>query len=553
MRDKWFSLLGLGIIFLGTALQEQAIAEDDLLSILAGPRAQDGAAAQPGDAAAAQPGDAAAAQLRRTPLRGLLSVLNAEQNIFFGFLEAKEWDKALYQWGSAFADSSFAKTPNGQAFYAWLIAKNGLTLLGLERLLSIASPETIAKDLESEWKSVVPSNHEVWSNVRPSLWQNIWTQWYGSAVEVRVRGRDLIIGEKSEEIKDLLSKAQPNSPEYAWLVWQLTIGFSAKDPGRSAQSLAHLMKVKNGPVGDDLMNLTAARVLYQNGFLDAAIKYYEKIQKNSDYWLDAQEEIGWSYLRKGQPQNTVAVTQTLASKHFVKMAGPEALFLRSLAQLKICDYTSVAQSLNQFREVFKPRALAMIKLSHGEAKETVRKLSERMQLGSIKTADLGRDWEELPRMVTRDHLLKQQASYEARLKAESAIAGQLYAQSLSGGSATIGFQGDLEKFRLSIDQVYSQAKGEFDGRIKQLAEEEAAEIQRILLKMQIVEAEVLQQSSLADRIVKTGKGKEDEKIGSTGAKGQDLLVFKTDSELWFDELSNYKVDVKGACQASKKR
>ena len=39
----------------------------------------------------------------------------------------------------------------------------------------------------------------------------------------------------------------------------------------------------------------------------------------------------------------------------------------------------------------------------------------------------------------------------------------------------------------------------------------------------------------------------EDKKGTTGAKGTHTLSFPADTEVWFDEIGHYKVDVKKAC------
>jgi hypothetical protein len=57
---------------------------------------------------------------------------------------------------------------------------------------------------------------------------------------------------------------------------------------------------------------------------------------------------------------------------------------------------------------------------------------------------------------------------------------------------------------------------------------------------------------MADTLAKnSASDKVDVKKGTTGAKGQETLKFAADDELWFDEISNYKVDVKKACHAKR--
>jgi hypothetical protein len=84
-------------------------------------------------------------------------------------------------------------------------------------------------------------------------------------------------------------------------------------------------------------------------------------------------------------------------------------------------------------------------------------------------------------------------------------------------------------------------------RVKELAKEEVFETKEILHKLHIVEAEVIQQVSLADKIAKNAKGT-NEKKGVTGYKGTaDAMKYPAEDEVWFDEISNYRIDIKKAC------
>jgi hypothetical protein len=63
--------------------------------------------------------------------------------------------------------------------------------------------------------------------------------------------------------------------------------------------------------------------------------------------------------------------------------------------------------------------------------------------GEVKLSELGKDAASLPRFVTRDSGLLQNVMTEKAMEAEAKLAGELYARSLTGGTATVGFQGRL--------------------------------------------------------------------------------------------------------------
>lgn len=486
----------------------------------------------------------------KTPLRKMFGSTTAEQNIFLNYYEKGDMEKALFQWAPAFSRAEFAKTENGRALRSLLLFQNGLQLTGLEQLLSISSPDQIHPSLIQIWRQVAREDHPVWNQLWLEKWHPGWTKVFGVNLEIRVVSKNLNGFKDLDKIKGLLSQSKPGTLERNLLQWQLVLGLSTQDTGKAAQALAHLMKQEKLPVGKDLMDITAARMLYQNGYLDASIKYYEKIPKASDYWLESQEEMAWGYMRKGQAQDAIAITQILNEPSLVWLSGPEASFLRSLAQLKVCDYRGVVQTLNSFKDNFKARTAALLKISKDANTPEVAELINLRAQGEISYGKMGPVVKKLPRWALRDIYLGYLANFHSGLKTESEKAGQLYTRSLSQGSDRVGFQADTERIKQSVAQRAAGVKSAMISRVQSLAKEEVEETQNILSKLQIVEAEMLQQSSMVDRLAKNSKkGAPTELKGRKTAAAKYQIEFPDSDEVWFDELSNYNVDLKGGCEA----
>lgn len=523
---------------LANASETAAGQEDELLNILGG---------QGPSAAKAKDGESLLARAIKTSQ----GKVTAEQNIFLQFFDSGDFEKSLYQWPAAFDGSAFAKTPSGQALNALVLFKNGIQVTSLEMLLAIQNPKQIDEYILQKWREAAPDNAPVWAAINTATWNNGWTEVFGIGAEVRVRGRQVYTADQSELVKELIKKTQIDTRERAWLSWQLVIALAqGDDAGIAGKALALLMKAPNNPVSQDLMTMTAARLLFQNGFLDAASNYYQKVPKSSDYWFDAQEELAWAQIRKGEPQNAIAITKTLVAPAFSSQVGPEPFFLRSLAQLKVCDYPSVVGTLNTYRERFKPRATELTKLTESANTPAVVRLIERLKKGPAKLTDLGTDAALLPRFVTRDSALLQNVLTEKALEGESKLAGELYARSLSGGTAQVGFQARLEAFKKAVETRTTAARSATYGRVKSLAAEEIDEISAMLQKLHIVEAELLQQISISDRVISATQGRTSSKMGTTGSQAKDKVWFPAEGETWFDEYANYKVDIKKGCSAA---
>lgn len=461
-----------------------------------------------------------------------------EQSQFFRELEASEWENALVAYPTAFGGTEFARSANGQALEALLFFKAGLPVVGVEKLLTVSEPKKIHFYILNLWRESAPETHPAWSIARLQ-WSQPWTEVLGMATEVRVRAQEINSQRGIAHLSEMAKKAPTDSRERGLIEWNLALAYSMNDQGdQAAKIMASLLKSPNSPVSEDLIHLTAARLLFQSGYFEAAIRYYEKVPKNSDYWLEAQEEIAWSYFRRGQPQDAIAVTQTLVNPVFAGQVGAETHFVRALAQLRVCDYPGVAASVNEFPRRFKSRTLEMQKMTKEPRSPAVIRTVEAMKKGPLRWEDLGADSQVLPRMVTRDQRLRELVSLQVDLERESARAQELASRTPSSGESEL-----VQRLRSRAQEADAAV---FE-RVRLMAERELGETKRILDKLHIVEAELIQQTAMPDKVAKASEGIE-VKPGTTGAKDRDVLRFPTGADVWFDELANYKVSLSKACQ-----
>lgn len=481
-------------------------------------------------------------------IESLLKKTSPEQNVFLRHIEKQDWKKALISWGPAFNSTSFEKTENAKALQALVMFKTGLEISGVEKLFT-SNAKNIHDEIIQTWKDSLNDSHPVWE-VAQINWNDSWTTVFGRVTEVRSKLRSVDLKTNVSLLKDMASKLPVNTKERALVDWQLALSYAMSDKAdEAAKIIGQLLKNKNSPYGDDLMNLTAGRLLFQSGYFDAAAKYYEKIEKKSDYWLEAQEELAWTYLRKGESQNSIAVSKSLMNSAFEGYLGPEPYFVESLGQLKVCDYPKVMDGLKQFPKRFKSRTVELDKLSKGEKSELMTSVLTKLRKEKMSWSVLGKDIQFLPRAMVKDFKLVQLIESEKLYEKEAQISDQLYADSL----ALTGIQGTFQAMKNGLTEKTNKVKSAQVQRVKELAKNEVLEIKRILDKLHIVEAELVSQVEVSDKIVKNGTGIDsDIKKGTTGSKKSDSLVFLADSEVWFDEISNYKVDVKKGCQGVKR-
>lgn len=480
-------------------------------------------------------------------LRRVIGAPNTEQNIFLRYVEASEWDKASLQFPRAFEGTTFQKSANGRAMFGLALFRAGLPVRGLQTLFLAESPQQISEVLQEEWRTSAPVSHYAWGLAHVS-WRQDWENIFGLDHSLWVKTEEILASQSPtiEDIEKLSAQATANSYVKGRLDWQIVLSYALKDQAdKAALVLSRLMKNPQAPVSQDLMQITAARLLFQNGYFDSSIKYYEKVSKSSEYWTEAQEETAWAYIRKGEPNNAKAVTQSLVHPSMAYMVTPEGFFINSLARLKVCDYAGVVASLGDFPKRFKERTKTLEKMSVDASTPDVIEVLAKLQSKRLRLEDLGNKARNLPRRFSNDENLYSFAQKQKYLEAEARAAEKLYAQSL----ALTGLQSTFEAIRNVSLQGASSAKSASLNRVKQLAAVEVSETKDILRKLHIVEAEVIQQVSLADKIVKSAKpSSDDKKMGVTGYKGSaEVIKFPAEEEVWFDEISRYRVDVKKAC------
>lgn len=488
-------------------------------------------------------------------LQVLLQRPTPEQNVFIRLIESESWAQALIQFKPAFEGlnntskdkSDFAASSNGLALKGYLQYKSGLETLGLKTLLAIKDPKEINLEFLKAWKEAAPEKKVSW-NLLAIEWNDSWLALFGPNHQVQYQLNQTSV-KQSDELKKLADRALMNTPVHAEALWKLLLSYSLKNQAdQSAKILSQLVKSNQTVLSPELLNLTAARLLFQNGYFEASVQYFKKVSKKSFYWPQAQEELAWTYLKKGEPQNALAITKSLTHPTLKNMVGSEVYLIQALANLKICDYAQVLETLKQFSPQFKTKTVELAKLVENSQQPQILELLSILQKRNLNESDLAQLKGIWPRQLLVDRKFKTLAIEQAQLASEAKKSEEIFVASLS----QTGLQGDFEVLKRQADLDFQKSQSVSLGRVKELAQQEIEEISATLKKLHIIEAEVIQQVSIADKLAQNTKNQDiNSKTGSTGAQGNDLLRFPAEKEVWFDEVSFYKVDVKRACQGKK--
>lgn len=118
----------------------------------------------------------------------------------------------------------------------------------------------------------------------------------------------------------------------------------------------------------DLANLSMARTYYsasirldENGTpilgatnISAAVKYWNRVDVASEYWLDALFEESWAYFMAGDYPRALGNIHTIESPYFPNAFYPEADVLKAVISFTVCQYDDAVTTVARMRKKYDP-------------------------------------------------------------------------------------------------------------------------------------------------------------------------------------------------------
>lgn len=280
-----------------------------------------------------------------------------------------------------------------------------------------------------------------------------------------------------------------------------------------------ILKV-NDPVvlGEYYMNL--ARLLYQAGALDAAAKFYLKVPNKHPDFVQARAELMWTYLRTGQTAKLRGQLVSLKSDFFEDYFIPEIYVVRSISNLKLCNYEEVEKDFKTF-----------ISSNKKWAKDIE---------GNLKSSQPV--WKD-----NRDYYLNLTDARIKLLTKERELLTQLGEKSIKAALPAVGVQPHWEKNIKTIDHALEEMRKTRITEVKRLWKNREILLAEAIKKMKFVKIETMTQvQDVAYNKREVGKGTVASKpLTSKETNGK--LVFPYDGVFWPDEVLNLRSEAKSFC------
>ena len=88
--------------------------------------------------------------------------------------------------------------------------------------------------------------------------------------------------------------------------------------------------------------------------LSAAVKYWNRVDVGSEYWLDALFEESWAYFMAGDYPHALGNIHTIESPYFPNSFYPEADILKAVISFTICQYEDATTVVARMKKKYEP-------------------------------------------------------------------------------------------------------------------------------------------------------------------------------------------------------
>lgn len=269
-------------------------------------------------------------------------------------------------------------------------------------------------------------------------------------------------------------------------------------------------------LGEYYINL--ARFLYQAGALEAAEKYYMKVPDKHPQFVQARAELMWVYLRTNENAKLRGQIVSLKSDLFEKYFTPEIYVVRSISNLKLCQYDQIEKDFNGFVS---------------ENSKWLKKITENLER---ETVDM--------KSAKKDFYFNQANERLVAIEKEITKTSELAKASIKAALPAVGEQPHWKKNINSLALHKEQVKKQRLAEYKRAWKNRKKIIAEAVKKMRFIKVEAMSQIRNLNRNNQTlGEGS----ISVKPKTNKDNLVFPYDGAFWPDEVLNLQAKAKSYC------
>lgn len=291
---------------------------------------------------------------------------------------------------------------------------------------------------------------------------------------------------------------------------------------------------------EHLAALGLANIFYMVGKFDMSVKYLDRINIDSKYFLDAVHWAAWAEFRKVEIddenanrhyQRTLGYVHTLNAPFFEDYLYPDALKLKAVTFYFNCRYDSAKRTVDEFNRRY-PATMEQLKSILDQAPEDFQ-LYELAAKILREESDLDPFVEQVAQKALQDKTLNKYFAYVEELEREK--------EEFEGMSASFKGSGAGERVAEDLDLASSAARERAGAEARARLTAQIKEIKDLNKEMIKVEYEILAKRREQKTLETTPPKPQKPKIDS------EHEIYNYNGEYWQDELGYYRYKVTSLC------
>jgi tetratricopeptide (TPR) repeat protein len=276
--------------------------------------------------------------------------------------------------------------------------------------------------------------------------------------------------------------------------------------------------------------------------LSAAVKYWNRVDVASEYWLDALFEQSWAYFMAGDYPHALGNIHTIEAPYFPNSFYPEADILKAVISFTICQYedaTTIVARMKKKYEPIKKELESILNRFKGEgSEEAFFKFMKEVREGK---ANLAPNVRPIVEIALSDRQLLRNLEYVRVLDEEEARfkkAPASFRNSPLGGDVTDALSLARD---LAIRNAGTLARERYQRNLDEL-NEHLRDASKILIDITAAERNKLDQQVISGQI-----SKEEAQTYGVVKPDDEHVLWPFNGEYWRDELGFYRQVVQSKC------
>jgi tetratricopeptide (TPR) repeat protein len=290
-----------------------------------------------------------------------------------------------------------------------------------------------------------------------------------------------------------------------------------------------------------------ARIHYQFEQFRYAIFYYERIDRDSEQWLDALFESSWAYFRLGEYERALGNLVTIQSPFFESEYYPEGHILKAITFYENCRYPEARSFLAQFEHQYGGVVEELGRLSQAEKGQSA--LFEDLAALEQKVSSGGDDAQRSSALTAR---ILRLAFKDKRLAGVRDAITEVEAERerLAAVGAPFGGSEVHGALLTSLDERRTSLVESAGGMLAAKLQEELGFLKDLNAKLVRIQFEITKQEkeALAASLAKSSLTQKVSQYGFSTATDDERVYWPFLGEYWRDELGTYVYTLTHGCR-----